>query len=267
MADTADTAELAKGYTLVNDTQYATGLFLLDKLAVTPGERVLDVGCGPGNITAHIADLVASGGGGGGIVVGVDPSPERIALAGQLARPSLEFHVGRAEDLSRFADASFDVIYVNSTFHWVQDQPAAAAEFARVLRPGGRLGISGGSGDFVAVHEVIKVDVLSRAPYRDYPDRGSGPKFLKRAELEGILGTAGFGERRIVVNRIVKTAKDGYAMIDWLDTSSSGKTYGGIPLEMRPQAREEMKLEWDKHTTDEGIKMDMELLVTVAIKD
>ncbi|KAK1961645.1 methyltransferase domain-containing protein [Colletotrichum sublineola] len=262
MADTADTAEFAKGYTLVNDTQYATGLFLLDKLAVTPGERVLDVGCGPGNITAHIAELVAPG---GGHVVGVDPSPERIALARTLKLPNLEFHVGSAEDLSRFAAASFDVVYVNSTFHWVQDQPAAAAEFARVLRPGGRLGISGGSGDFVAIHEVIKADVLARPPYRDYPDSG-GPRFLKRAELEDILGTAGFGERRIVVNKIVKSAKDGYAMIDWLDTSSSGKTYGGIPLDLRPQAREEMKLEWDKVTTDEGIHMDMELLVTVAIK-
>ncbi|KAK2040151.1 methyltransferase domain-containing protein [Colletotrichum somersetense] len=264
MADTADTAELAKGYTRLNQTQYGTGLFLLDKLAVTPGERVLDVGCGPGNITAHIADLVVPG---GGLVVGVDPSPERIALARELARPSLEFHVGRAEDLSRFADASFDVVYVNSTFHWVQDQPAAAAEFARVLRPGGRLGISGGSGDFLSGQEVIKDKVLSRSPYKDYPDNSGGVRFLKRAELESILGAAGFSERRIVVNKITKHAKDSDAMIDWLATSSSGKIYGGIPPELRPRAREEMKAEWDKLATDEGINMVLELLVTVAIRD
>ncbi|GKT63322.1 trans-aconitate 2-methyltransferase [Colletotrichum tofieldiae] len=235
-----DTNELARGYTLVNDTQYSAGLFLLERLVVAPGERVLDVGCGPGNLTAHIADLV----GPGGRVIGIDPSHERIALARERTRPNLEFHEGRAEDLSRFAAASFDVVYVNSTFHWVQDQPAAAAEFARVLRTGGRLGISGGFGDFVAAHE-----------------------FLKQAELESILGVAGFSERSIVVNTIVKTAKDGYTMIDWLDTSSSGKTYGGIPLEMRPRAREEMKVEWDKITTVDGIRMDMELLVTVALKD
>ncbi|GKT40310.1 trans-aconitate 3-methyltransferase [Colletotrichum spaethianum] len=259
----ADTDELARGYTLVNDTQYSAGLFLLDRLAVTPGERVLDVGCGPGNLTAHIADLV----GPGGSVVGVDPSPERIALAHERTRTNLEFHKGRAEDLSRFAAGSFDVVYVNSTFHWVQDQPAAAAEFARVLQPGGRLGISGGSGDFVAAHELIKADVLARQPYRNYPSHSNGPKFLKRAELDSILGGAGFNERLIVVNKIVKSAKDGYAMIDWLDTSSSGKTYGGIPLELRPRAREEMKEEWDKITTEDGIHMDMELLVTVAIRD
>ncbi|TDZ29998.1 putative methyltransferase 235L [Colletotrichum spinosum] len=260
----ADTAELAKGYTILNDTQYSAGLFLLDRLAVGANERVLDVGCGPGNITAHIADLV----GPGGRVTGIDPSPERVALARELAlaRPNLDFYEGRAEDLSRFADASFDVVYVNSTLHWVRDQPGAAREFARVLRAGGRVGISGGSGDFEAAHERIKADVLGREPYSGYDHGADGPRFLRRAELEGVLGAAGFGERRVVVNRIVKTASDGYAMIDWLDTSSSGKTYGGIPLDMRPRAREEMKAEWDRMTTAEGIRMDMELLVTVAVK-
>jgi arsenite methyltransferase len=69
-----------------------------------------------------------------------------------------------------------------------------------------------------------------------------------------------------VVNTIVKEAGDGAEMIEWLDTSSSGKTYGGIPLDLRPRAREEMKLEWDKVTTEDGIKMKMQLLVTVATK-
>ncbi|KAK3367575.1 S-adenosyl-L-methionine-dependent methyltransferase [Podospora didyma] len=257
----ADTEELAKGYTLVNDTQYNAGLFLLERLAVTPGCHVLDVGCGPGNLTAHIADLAGES----GSVVGIDPSLERIALAQEKSRPNLAFHEGIAEDLSCFRSDTFDIVFVNSTLHWVQDQPTAMKEFARVLKPGGRLGISGGSGDFVAAHEKIKADVLSREPYRNYPEEAP-PKFLKQRELESLLGNAGFSSRKIVVNTIVKSAKDGYAMIDWLDTSSSGKTYGGIPLELRPRAREEMKREWDKITTEEGIRMGMELLVTVAVK-
>jgi arsenite methyltransferase len=56
------------------------------------------------------------------------------------------------------------------------------------------------------------------------------------------------------------------AMIDWLDMSSSGKMYGGIPLHLRPSAREEMKKEWNKLASKEGIRMEMELLVTVAVK-
>ncbi|KAI7773786.1 hypothetical protein LA080_009882 [Diaporthe eres] len=258
----ADTEELAKGYTSVNNTQFDAGLFLLNRLGVTPGLHVLDVGCGPGNITSHIAEIV----GDKGSVVGIDPSKERITLAQDIKTPNLSFHVGRAEDLSQFASGSFDIVYVNSTFHWVEDQPAAVKEFSRVLKSGGRLGISGGSGDFVAAHERIKADVLSREPYRNYPEQ-SGPKFIKQRDLESLLDSSEFSKRDFVINKIIKSAKNGEAMIEWLDTSSSGKTYGGIPLDLRPKAREEMKVEWDKITTEDGIHMDMELLVTVATKD
>ncbi|KAK2624661.1 hypothetical protein QTJ16_005854 [Diplocarpon rosae] len=260
----ADTQELAQGYTAVNTTQYSAGLFLLDRLAIAPGSRVLDVGCGPGNLTAHLASLV----GPTGCVVGIDPSPERISLAQSIAArtPHLTFYEGIAEDLSRFAAGSFDVLFVNSTFHWVQDQPLAMREFARVLKSGGKLGISGGSGDFVAEHERIKENVLKREPYAQYPQTG-GPTFLKKKEMEGLLDAAGFSSREIMVNTIVKEAENGEVMVQWLDTSSSGATYGGIPLELRPKAREEMLVEWKKVTTEGGIKMPMELLVTVAVRD
>lgn len=256
-----DTKELARGYTLANDVQYNAGLFLLERLGIAPGMRVLDVGCGPGNLTAHIAELVCSE----GSVVGVDPSKERIKIANEMSKPNLFFYEGKAEDLSRFPTASFDVVFVNSTLHWVQDQRAALKEFARVLKIGGRLGISGGSGDYITAQEKIKADVLSREPYRNYPEK-EPPKFLKQSELESLLDSAGFADREIVINKIVKAAQHADAMVDWLDTSSSGKTYGGIPLHLRPSARAEMKKEWNKIATSEGIRMEIELLVTVATR-
>lgn len=256
-----DTEELATEYTRVNNTQYSAGLFLLERLHIVPGMRVLDVGCGPGNLTAHIAELVGEK----GSVVGVDPSKERITLARQIQKPNLSFFEGQAEDLSQFPAGSFDVIYVNSTLHWVQDQPAAIKEFARLLKSRGLLGTSGGSGDTLSAQERIKEDVLSREPYRNYPEE-SPPKFLKQRELEALLDNAGFGERSIVVNRITKSARDADAMIDWLDASSSGKTYGSIPLELRSRAREEMKTEWNKLVVEDGIHMDIDLLVAVAVK-
>ncbi|KAH8157752.1 hypothetical protein CIB48_g10500 [Xylaria polymorpha] len=183
-----DTEELARGYTFANHTQQDAGMFLLERLEITRNMRVLDVGCGPGNLTTQIAELVGES----GSVVGIDPSKERIAIAvDERAKPNVSFQVGTAENLSQFPSGSFDALFVNSTLHWVQDQPAALMEFGRVLRPGGRLGISGGSGDFIAAHERIKADVLSRDPYRMYPEQ-SPPKFLKKLELDAFLKMLGF---------------------------------------------------------------------------
>jgi arsenite methyltransferase len=258
-----DTMELADGYTTRNSTQRDASDFLLQRLIINSGMRVLDIGCGPGDITSRIADLVGKK----GIVVGIDPSRERISLANREERTkeNLSFQVGSAEDLSRFANESFDMVFVNSTLHWVQDQTMAIKEFVRVLKPGGQIGISGGSGDYYTHQERIKAEVLSLDPYAQYPEE-SPPKFLKRTELENLLHSAGINNIDFAINKIVKLARDADEMIDWLDTSSSGRTYGGIPLWMRPSAREQMKHKWAELATKEGIQMNMELLVTVAIK-
>ncbi|KAK8068780.1 methyltransferase domain-containing protein [Apiospora phragmitis] len=251
-----DTKQLAQTYTVVNNTQYDAGLFLIKRLELEPGMRVLDVGCGPGNLTSYLTDLVGEG----GEVVGIDPSEERIALARETTtrdtgRKNPQFHVGRAEDLAQFPAASFDVVYCNSTLHWVADQPRALREFGRVLRAGGRLGVSGQSGDFVAAHERIQAAVLARTPYRDYDHgtAGAAPRFLTREQMGALLDLAGFGggDRTFTTNKIF---------------NSSGKTYGGVPVEMRPQAREEMIAEWDKLATKDGLMMELDLLVTVATK-
>ncbi|THV53871.1 hypothetical protein BGAL_0040g00330 [Botrytis galanthina] len=261
----SDTSELAKGYTLVNDTQYKAGQYLLEKLALTrtPNIQILDIGCGPGNLTEYISSLLPDG-----EVIGIDPSSSRIALALSTYgdHPNLEFYEGIAEDLARFGDESFDVVFMNSTFHWVGDQEGALRECLRVLKKGGKLGVSGGSGDLEALHEKIKREVLGREPYVRFVEEESGPRFLKKREMEEMLGKAGFENWEIATNEIVKVARDGTEMVRWLDVSSSGKTYGGIPEGLRESARREMVREWEGYAGEGGIRMQMELLVTVAVK-
>jgi ubiquinone/menaquinone biosynthesis C-methylase UbiE len=98
-------------------------------------ERLLDVGCGTGLLSARIARTLPGCG-----VVGCDFSRGMLARAAA-GRRGARWVRGDALHLP-FADASFDALVSTEAFHWFPDQPAALKEFRRVLEPGGRLLVS-----------------------------------------------------------------------------------------------------------------------------
>ena len=122
------------------DTLYATDDVVgqrratLEALDLQPGERVLDIGCGPGYLAAEMAELV----GPEGFVQGIDPSPHMLAIAARRALPHMELSEGDALSLP-VADSSFDAAVATQVYEYVVDMAAALAEARRVLRPGGRL--------------------------------------------------------------------------------------------------------------------------------
>ncbi|WP_431971373.1 methyltransferase domain-containing protein [Nocardia sp. bgisy134] len=102
-----------------------------------PGDRVLDIGCGPGDLARALAVRV----GPAGEVVGRDPSPRMIAYAtARTKQPNCRFELGPAQTLDR-PDASFDVVTCTFVMHHIPEaqREAALAHMFRVLRPGGRL--------------------------------------------------------------------------------------------------------------------------------
>ncbi len=99
---------------------------------VAPGERVLDVGCGTGALTAALAAIV-----GAERVAAVDPS-EPFVEACRAQAGGVDARVAPAEALP-FEDDTFDCSLAQLVFHFVDDPAAAAAEMVRVTRPGGRV--------------------------------------------------------------------------------------------------------------------------------
>jgi ubiquinone/menaquinone biosynthesis C-methylase UbiE len=107
-----------------------------DAVAAAPGERIVDVGCGPGYYVAELAEEV----GPEGAVVGVDPSAPMLAVAAERCEglANTSFEEGSAGELP-VADASFDAAVSVQVMEYVPDVPAALADIRRVLRPGGRV--------------------------------------------------------------------------------------------------------------------------------
>jgi len=109
----------------------------LDMLAVTAGQRLLDVGCGMGDDVRALADLI----GPSGLVVGVEPSEVLLSEARRRAADSplpLGFAAGDARDLP-FPAGSFDACRAERVFQHVPDPLRALREMIRVTRPGGRV--------------------------------------------------------------------------------------------------------------------------------
>ena len=108
-------------------------------LALTAGERLLDVGCGPGDAGIALAREL----GDTGELVGIDSSDQMLRVARARARPAacrVRFTRGDASSLEEPDDA-FDAVRCERTLQWLPDPAVAVAEMVRVLRPGGRLSL------------------------------------------------------------------------------------------------------------------------------
>jgi arsenite methyltransferase len=107
-----------------------------EALAAQPGERILDVGCGPGFYVAELLEAV----GPAGFVVGVDVSPPMLAIAAHRTGsfPNIAFHQADATALPVESE-DFDAALSVQVLEYVHDLQAALGEIHRTLRPGGRV--------------------------------------------------------------------------------------------------------------------------------
>jgi SAM-dependent methyltransferase len=107
---------------------YEFGQAAVEWLAPKGGERILDIGCGTGQLTAQLAESGAD-------VTGLDRSAEMLAQA-RHNFPGLSFELGDAASFT-FPEP-FDAVFSNAVLHWVRDADAVAACVSRVLKPNGR---------------------------------------------------------------------------------------------------------------------------------
>jgi trans-aconitate 2-methyltransferase len=156
------------------------GQGLLDLLAPQQGERILDVGCGTGQLTRKMAEAGAD-------VVGIDSSAEMIGQARQ-NYPHLQFALQDVTTMSY--QNEFDAVFSNATLHWVLNGEAAARAMARALKPNGRLAAEfGGRGNIQHIETALRAAVakhISNVPVSRtwFPSIGEYASLLEQAGLE-----------------------------------------------------------------------------------
>ncbi len=191
---------------------------VLDWLSPQPGERILDLGCGDGKLTARIAGLGAE-------VTGVDSS---LAMAEAARAIGISADHAPAEQLP-YPGHAFDAVFSNAALHWVRGQDAMISEVRRVLRPGGRFAAEmGGHGNIAAIR-VALIAVLAR---HGFEDRENEVNYYPSAEAyRRRLQRQGFSVERIeLIPRPTRLAAGG--MAGWLRTFRRG-VLDGLPEGIR----------------------------------
>jgi SAM-dependent methyltransferase len=127
------------------------GIAVVEALAPTAGERILDLGCGDGTLSALIGERGAD-------VIGLDSSPEQVAAA--RAR-GIDAHLGDGAALAY--DSEFDAVFSNAALHWMRPPRRVIAGVERALKRGGRfVGEFGGAGNIRVVTQALARALATR---------------------------------------------------------------------------------------------------------
>jgi ubiquinone/menaquinone biosynthesis C-methylase UbiE len=174
---------------------------VLARLALQPGERVLDVGSGPGLLAEQMALRV----GADGAVVGVDTSDAMVEIARERCRllPHASFERAGATGIPG-PGGRFDVVVCTQVLEYVPDVAAALAEFARVLCPGGRLAVM--DTDWTSCVWATADETRMRRVIEAWDGHCAHPR-LPRV-LKPMLEAAGFGSVGIDVVPLVNAGFD-----------------------------------------------------------
>ncbi|MHC4166849.1 MAG: class I SAM-dependent methyltransferase [Planctomycetota bacterium] len=202
-------------YKQASSHQKAWGRTLISELELRGDERILDLGCGNGALTAELAELVPDGS-----VLGIDASESMIATARRdHAAANLRFEL---EDINNIGfEAEFDVVFSNATLNWVKNHRELLANVYRCLKDRGTARLQfAGEGNCSNLIAVLQ-EAIAEKDYAGYFDKFEWPWYMPAVkQYRELLDEAAFAEKRVWIQDADKYFESEEAMVKWIDQPS-----------------------------------------------
>lgn len=205
----------------------AWGAVILDRLPLQGDERVLDLGCGTGRVTAQLLERL----GPSGAVVGIDGSARMVEEAARRLGDDPRATFAQQDLLALSVSPPADAAVSSATFHWIQDHDTLFARVRGALRTGGRfVAQCGGRGNIATVVRAVEA-VTAREPYASaFADWPSPWNYAGPEETAKRLERAGFAVERVWLSDSPQHVDD---LRGYLRTVSLGSHVAHLPEALR----------------------------------
>jgi trans-aconitate 2-methyltransferase len=220
-------------YKRASGQQKAWGKKLITELDFTGGERILDLGCGDGVLSAELAKLVPNG-----FVLGIDASKGMIETARKdHARANVRFELLDINAID--FESEFDLVFSNATLHWVKDHDKLLRNVFKALKDKGTARFQfAGDGNCSNLIRILK-EVISAKDYAKYFSEFDWPWYMPKVDgYRALLDDVAFTEKSVWSENADKHFESAEAMTKWIDQPSLVPFLGYIASKDRQQFRD-----------------------------
>ncbi len=177
---------------------------------------------------------------------------------------NVTFELGSSNDICRYGEDVFDVVYLNAVFHWINDKEEALNNIYLALKPDGKMGICTGDKDHPFTVKIVAKEVLRGAGISDEGADFSAP--VNTVELHSLLRKSSFRVIEIRLKRDLRYFETPTKCLKYVETSSFWNFMGNTSVSIREKVQAEIMEELNKYQTLKGIESIYHDLFAIAEK-